>query len=161
MELVGLEPATSWVQSSRPLTPKCPFTALYGRAPVVAQHLPQQPAPRLAEAPQILNRSAGAIEEQRGRASTERESVDLSRVRHRHDRELPLVPLEGGRGSPRRCRNRLSARRKARAQASEPPPAPASLRASRKADSRRARSEPSPRGPERSAKGSGNDALRP
>ena len=51
MELAGLEPATSWVRSSRPLTLKAPLLQRFnGRAPGVPQHLPQQSAPRLAEA---------------------------------------------------------------------------------------------------------------
>src|ERR687892_725761 len=69
-DLLGAIQPSSHVESAS-------FAALYGRAPGVPQHLPQQSAPRLAEA-RDPGQAAGAIEKERGRAPPGKEGVDGS-----------------------------------------------------------------------------------
>src|SRR5918996_3253924 len=59
-DLLGAIQPSSHVESAS-------FAALYGRAPGAPQHLPQQSAPRLAEA-RDPEQAAGAIEKERRRA---------------------------------------------------------------------------------------------
>jgi hypothetical protein len=86
MELAGLEPATSWVRSSRPLTPKMPLLQRFMGERLECRNISRNSLHPVLQRHAILDRSAGAIEKERERASTERESVDVSRVRHRERR---------------------------------------------------------------------------
>jgi hypothetical protein len=68
MELAGLEPATSWVRSSRPLTPKMTLLRRFMAERLECRNISRNSVHRVLQRHEILDRSAGAIEEERRRA---------------------------------------------------------------------------------------------
>ena len=68
MELAGLEPATSWVRSSRPLTSKVLRLQRFMGERLECRNISRNSLHRVLQRHVVLERSAGAIEEERGRA---------------------------------------------------------------------------------------------
>ena len=66
MELAGLEPATSWVRSSRPLTSKVPRLQRFMGERLERRNISRNSLHRVLH--EILGQAAGAIEKERGRA---------------------------------------------------------------------------------------------
>jgi hypothetical protein len=68
MELAGLEPATSWVRSSRPLTSKELRLQRFMGESLECRNISRNSLHRVLQMHEILDRSAGATEKERGRA---------------------------------------------------------------------------------------------
>jgi hypothetical protein len=68
MELAGLEPATSWVRSSRPLTSKELRLQRFMGESLECRNISRNSLHRVLQRHEILDRSAGATEKERGRA---------------------------------------------------------------------------------------------
>jgi hypothetical protein len=66
MELAGLEPAPSWVRSTSSHVESGSFAALYGR--LECRNISRNSLHRVLQRHEILDRSADAIEKERGRA---------------------------------------------------------------------------------------------
>jgi hypothetical protein len=71
MELAGLEPATSWVRSSRPPTSKVLRFQRFMGERVECRNISPNSLHRVLQRREILDSSAGATEKERGRASPE------------------------------------------------------------------------------------------
>jgi hypothetical protein len=74
MELAGLEPATSWVRSSRPLTPKVILLQRFMGERLEWRNISRNSLHRVLQGHEILDRSAGATEGARARTSMVRRS---------------------------------------------------------------------------------------
>jgi len=68
MELAGLEPATSWVRSSRPVTSKELRLQRFVGDSLECRNISRNSLHRVLQRHEILDRSAGATEKERGRA---------------------------------------------------------------------------------------------
>ena len=66
MELAGLEPAPSWVRSSRPLTLKVPLLQRFMAERLECRNISRNSLHRVLQRHEI--QAAGAIEKERGRA---------------------------------------------------------------------------------------------
>jgi hypothetical protein len=65
MELAGLEPATSWVRSSRPLTSKVLRLQRFMGERLECRNISRNSLHRVLQRHEILDSSAGAIEKER------------------------------------------------------------------------------------------------
>jgi hypothetical protein len=81
MELAGLEPTTSWVRSSRPLTSKVLRLQCFLGERLECRNISRNSLHRVLQRREMRDRSAGAIEKERGRALHGKEGV--VRVRQR------------------------------------------------------------------------------
>jgi hypothetical protein len=70
MELAGLEPATSWVRSSCPLTSKVLLLQRFMGERLECRNISRNSLHLILQRHEILDGSAGAIEKERGRAPT-------------------------------------------------------------------------------------------
>jgi len=68
MELAGLEPATSWVRPSRPLTPKVRRLQRFMGERLKCHNISRNSLHRVLQRHEILDRSADATQKERGRA---------------------------------------------------------------------------------------------
>jgi hypothetical protein len=66
--LAGLEPATSWVRSSRPLTSKELRLQRFMGESLECRNISRNSLHRVLQKHEILDRSAGVTEKERGRA---------------------------------------------------------------------------------------------
>jgi hypothetical protein len=106
MELAGLEPATSWVRSSRPLTPIVTLLRRFMAERLECRIISRNSVHRVLQRHEILDKSAGAIEESAGEPQRRGSRwTAVPGTGRDDDREL-LPSRLGGRGSPRRGRNR-------------------------------------------------------
>jgi hypothetical protein len=80
MELAGLEPATSWVRSSRPLTPKAPLLQRFMAERLECRNISRNSLHRVLQRHGILDKSAGAIERSAGEHLPKEEGVALVEV---------------------------------------------------------------------------------